>query len=69
MVRISDRGEYNDCIEASSKLDMIQAMIETIDGCEALSDDDYNRCIDAQDLLYEVSKTVSDKAKSYIEEG
>ena len=68
MVRISDRGEYNDCIEASSKLDLIDSMIDCLDGCDALSDDDYNKCIDARDMLYEVSKRMADKAKSFIEE-
>jgi hypothetical protein len=68
-MQISDRGGYNDCIGAASKLDMIQAMIESIDACSAISNDDYNKCIEAQDILYEVSKIMASKAKEFIDGG
>lgn len=69
-MRTSETYNYNKCIEAAAKLDLIGSMLEAMEETneEILTEDEYEPIVEAQNTLHDISKIMRARAKLYITE-
>jgi hypothetical protein len=69
-MRMSETYTYSECIAVSAKLDLIGAMLESIEDTneEILSDDEYAKIVEVQNIINDMSKRMVNKSKLFITE-